>query len=367
MTMFGAVLGFYFLGGFLAPTHGPVPDGHPGGPSTDGHPGGNSSSELIEFGFPVELDQIDYSGGGLGPFGVHRYDHTEGCDHVWLYCKSNVPVRAPADGVVIHTSAESVLLKHSERFYTEFGNMGDVLVKVGDSVAKNQPVGYPSLIEVYGGTTYFFDYWLVDMERNDGPSFSVGPTTGSRVSPYEYLAPSLKSQVENAYYENMYLPYKENGVMVGQFTPYEPNLTNEIFLHPGHENTPVGVWISLDRKWEKDGVPDIVTILEVNNEFYSGYHFGFLDGWKDTTFTEGNCEIDLDAGEITFYVEDYPENRILYGIFEITENERASMRLEYREGSRPESFSDSCLNFVVRSRRSPRDEVKERFPDLPTL
>ena len=69
----------------------------------------------------------------------------------------------------------------------------------------------------------------------------------------------------------MYNVYRDRGKRVGVFNPYEPKLTNPIFLHPGNEGTPVGVWLSLDRKWEEDGVPDMVTILKVDNEFHTGY------------------------------------------------------------------------------------------------
>ena len=338
------------------------------GPGEGGPPVGDG--EEIEFAFPIDLDKVHYEGGGISPFGMHDGDHPEGLDHIWVYCTSaDTPAKAPADGDVFQISGGPgewmVIIQHSERFQSEFYLLDSILVQEGDHVTKGQTIGYPISVETWV-PTYFFDYWLVDMSRNDGVWAMPDVQMGSRVSPYEYLESSVKEAIENAYRENMYNVYKNQRIKVGVFNPYEPNLTNEIFLHKGNEGTPVGVWISLERKWEKDGVPDMVTILNVNNEFYSGYRFIFYDGWIGGESKSGSCEINNETGEITFHA-DFPEPQVTtyYGIFEVTEDDRASLRLEYREGSRPSSFSDAVLNFVVRSQRMPRSEVAEQFPDLP--
>ena len=331
--------------------------------------------ESIEFIFPVNLSDIDFEGGGIGAYGMHAGDHPEGLDHIWLYCKSpDTPVVATADGYVlaVHGGGEEwgVIIKHSERFYTEYGALRSVVVKQGDYVTKGQTVGYPIEITITTDegerTTYFLDYWLVDMERDDGVIMQFGPKVGSRVSPYEYLEPSVREDVENAYHENMYKVYKEQGIIVGCFNPYEPNLTNNIFLHPGHEGTPVGVWISLERKWEEDGIPDMITIIDVDNEFWKGYRFIFYDGWVHAkNVVEGNCTFDLETGRITFEVDSsYPNAKTYYGIFEVIEGERATLHLEYSEKGYPEKFSKNMLTYVVRSREQPRLEVRKIFPDL---
>jgi hypothetical protein len=188
---------------------------------------------------------------------------------------------------------------------------------------------------------------------------------GSKVSPYEYLAPDVKAAIEELYRENMYNVYRDRKKRVGVFNPYEPELTNQIFLHPGNEGTPVGVWISLERKWAEDGVPDMVTILKVDNKFHTGYRFIFYDGWINASQESGSCEVDNETGEITFRITE-PSGKTYRGIFEVTEGERAALKLEYRSGSSPADFSDAALNFVIRSQMMPRDEVAERFPELPT-
>lgn len=169
--------------------------------------------------------------------------------------------------------------------------------------------------------------------------------------------------IEELYREEMYNVYRDRGKQVGVFNPYEPKLTNPIFLHPGNEGTPVGVWLSLDRKWEEDGVPDMVTILKVDNEFHTGYRFIFYDGWIYASQETGSCEVDSEAGEIIFRIAE-PSSKTYYGIFEVIEGDRATLKLEYRQGSSPSVFSDDALNFVIRSQRMPRDEVAEQFPEL---
>jgi len=353
------------------------------GPANNGMQGnfgwneGNEQNEQesMEFIFPANLSDIDFDGGGFSAFGIHAGDHPEGLDHIWVYCKSSDdPVLATANGTVYminHREDYSIILKHSERFMTEYGHLRSVLVEEGETVKQGQPIGYPIEITVHVDgeerTTFFFDYWLKDLYRNDGVWVMPDIKRGSRVSPYEYLEPTVREAIENAYYENMYNVYKEQGKIVGSFDPYEPNLTNDIFLHPGNEGTPVGVWISLERRWEVDGIPDMITIIDVDNEFWKGYRFIFYDGWVHTQdVLEGNCTFDLETGRITFEVDpDYPDAKTYYGIFEVIEGERATLHLEYSEEGYPESFSENMLTYVVRSQKQPRLELREIFPDMP--
>jgi hypothetical protein len=337
------------------------------GPQPNGAPA--FSGEDIEFIFPIDLDQIHYEGGGIGPFGMHDGDHPEGLDHIWVYPKSSdTPVKATADGLVEHVSGEpgsfEVKIKHSERFMTEYFLLNNIVVEEGDELKKGDTVGYPIPCQTWV-PTYFFDYWLIDLSRNDGVWVYTDMQMGSKVSPYEYLAPDVKVAIEELYRENMYNVYRDRKKRVGVFSPYEPELTNQIFLHPGNEGTPVGVWISLERKWAEDGVPDMVTILKVDNEFHTGYRFIFYDGWINASQESGSCEVDNETGEITFRITE-PSSKTYHGIFEVTEGERAALKLEYRSGSSPADFSDAALNFVIRSQMMPRDEVAERFPELPT-
>lgn len=339
------------------------------GPQSGGLSEPDFSGEDIEFAFPIDLDQIHYEGGGIAPFGMHDGDHPEGLDHIWVYPKSaDTPVKATADGLVERVSGESgnfeVHIKHSERFTTEYFLLNSIVVKEGDELKKGETVGYPIPCQTWV-PTYFFDYWLMDMSRNDGVWVYGDSQMGSRVSPYEYLAPDVKMAIEELYREEMYNVYRDRGKQVGVFNPYEPKLTNPIFLHPGNEGTPVGVWLSLDRKWEEDGVPDMVTILKVDNEFHTGYRFIFYDGWIYASQETGSCKVDSEAGEIIFRIAE-PSSKTYYGIFEVTEGDRATLKLEYRQGSSPSVFSDDALNFVIRSQRMPRDEVAEQFPELST-
>lgn|GEM_PF-3523190 len=95
----------------------------------------------------------------------------------------------------------------------------------------------------------------------------------------------------------------------------------------------MGVWLSLERKREEDGVPDMVTVLKVDNEFHTGYRFIFYDGWIHASQETGSCKVGNESGEITFRITE-PSSKTYYGIFEVTEGDRAKLKLEYRQGSK---------------------------------
>ncbi|MCD6108306.1 MAG: hypothetical protein J7J89_02380 [Thermoplasmata archaeon] len=77
---------------------------------------------------------------------------------------------------------------------------------------------------------------------------------------------------------------------------------------------------------------------------------------------------DLQTRKIMFKVgQNYLDAKTYYGIFEVTEGERATLRLEYNEKGYPENFSENALTFVVRPQKQPRLEVREIFPDMPEL
>lgn len=115
---------------------------------------------------------------------------------------------------------------------------------------------------------------------------------------------------------------------------------------------------------EKDGRPDILTILDVDNEFYSGCRFLLEDGWDDPRSFKGTCEIDRENKEITLNAK-RPNTKTYFALYEVSEDEnRFSLRLEFSESSMPSSFTDDAFNSVVRSQFLPKREAADQFSSL---
>jgi len=317
----------------------------------------------VDIMLPVKLSEINYTGGiGIGPFGMHRGNHVEGLDHVWFSVNKGTVVRAPADGTVIQVVEREpgdfyVVIRHNEYIYSYLDHLKNVSVSVNDEVVQGQPIGYPR--EDLGSTGHEigFDWGLTDTRVTYGPATWITPE-GSFVSPYEYLNPSNKSAVEHAYYVHKQLPYLENKTIVGDFVPAEPYLTNEIFLHKGHEGEIYGVWFIKDQPWAFGGMPEIIALkLCENNPFYNGTYFAFWDGESNYGYnTYGNFTIDFtkDPHWITFTTT---EGTIYYGIFKVNESgDRPTLLLEFNESSRPSDFTSNAVLYTLRSRLNPRWE-----------
>jgi len=61
-------------------------------------------------------------------------------------------------------------MKHGKRFMTEYEYLRSILVE--EAVKQGQLIGYPIELSVHVNgeeqTTFFFDYWLMDLYRDDG-------------------------------------------------------------------------------------------------------------------------------------------------------------------------------------------------------
>jgi len=215
-------------------------------------------SNNVDLMLPVRLTEINYSGFiGIGPFGIHRGNHIEGLDHVWFSVNKGTVVRAPADGKVIQVTEREpgdfyIVIQHNDSIYSYLDHLKNVTVSVNDEVVQGQPIGYPREDMGPNRNEAGFDFGLADKRVTDGPATWI-IEEGSFVSPYEYLNPSNKSAVEQAYYVHKQLPYLENKTIVDDFIPAEPYLTNEIFLHRGHEGEIYGVLFIKDQQWAFGG------------------------------------------------------------------------------------------------------------------
>jgi len=317
----------------------------------------------VDLMLPVRLTEINYSGFiGIGPFGIHRGNHIEGLDHVWFSVNKGTVVKAPADGKVIQVVEREpgdfyIVIQHNDSIYSYLDHLKNVTVSVNDEVVQGQSIGYPREDMGPHRNEAGFDFGLADKRVTDGPATWI-IEEGSFVSPYEYLNPSNKSAVEQAYYIHKQLPYLENKTIVDDFIPAEPYLTNEIFLHRGHEGEIYGVWFIKDQPWAFGGMPEIIALkLCENNPFYNGTYFAFWDGESDYGYnTYGNFTIDLtkDPHWVTFITT---EGEVYYGIFRVNETgDRPTLLLEYSTSARPADFTENAVLYTLRSRVSPRWE-----------
>jgi len=316
----------------------------------------------VDIMLPVKLSEINYSGIGIGPFGMHRGNHVEGLDHIWFSVNRGTVVRAPANGTVVQVVEREpgdfyVVIQHNNYIYSYLDHLKNVSVSVNDKVVQGQPIGYPREDMGSTGHEVGFDWGVADARVNDGPATWITPE-GSFMSPYEYLNPSNKNAVEYEYYIHKQLPYLENRTIVSDFVPAEPYLTNEIFLHKGHEGEIYGVWFIKDQPWAFGGMPEIIALKVCeNNPFFNGTYFAFWDGESNYGYnTYGNFTIDLtkDPHWITFTTT---EGTVYYGIFKVNESgDRPTLLLEFSESSRPSSFTSNAVLYTLRSRLNPRWE-----------
>lgn len=127
------------------------------------------SFEEVFFDMPVDLDAIDFENGdGLTPFGIHALNHVEGRKHVAICVKLGTAVKAPADGVVfmisqIEPGDYELVIRHGNRFVSEFYHLREVVVEEGEQVSKGQCIGYlREDMGPYAGKTGCFDWALFD-------------------------------------------------------------------------------------------------------------------------------------------------------------------------------------------------------------
>jgi len=319
--------------------------------------------DYVDLMLPVKISEINHSGYiGIGPFGIHRGNHIEGLDHVWFSVNKGTVIRAPANGTVLMVTEREpgdfyIVIKHNDSIYSYLDHLKNVTVSVNDEVIQGQPIGFPREDMGPNRNEAGFDFGLADKRVTDGPKTWI-IEEGSFVSPYEYLNPSNKSAVENEYYIHKQLPYLENGTIVGDFIPAEPYLTNEIFLHRGHQGEIYGVWFIKDQPWAFGGMPEIIALkICENNPFYNGTYFAFWDGESNYGYnTYGNFTVDLtkEPHWVTFTATD---GTIYYGIFYVNEtDERPTLLLEYSTTERPTQFTENAVLYTLRSRDNPRWE-----------
>jgi hypothetical protein len=270
--------------------------------------------------------------------------HLEGLDHVWLLLEPGIPVRSWADGRV--TKIED--MGGGEYFITIVYDGGltgkhmevkTPLVSVGQQVKAGDPVAL-GMIE---GSAQSAEFMLNDMNRNDG---SVAQGDGSYVSPFDYLRTDIKDSLELAYREKVIQPYLSVGRDAGNNRREEPYLTNQVLFHKYHKGTIAGEWL-LTSKWAQGGYPDIMTLLDADNEFYRGKRIVAADDLSEGQLTfDGTWSADTVAHTFSFT----NGSLVYYGLYELNESvDRATLKIEYRTGSIPSSFTAAAGLYIERA------------------
>jgi hypothetical protein len=302
----------------------------------------------VRLNLPVPLDSIVLTGAaaGLGFFGAHEGGHVEGLDHIWIPIKPGTIVDSWADGTVLKIE----LIDGSYYIDIDYGHglvgkhqaVSRPLVTVGQHVKQGDPVAIATNAE----------FNLVDYNRTDGVRTSENG--GSNVSPFDYLKPDVQAALVSRVMSEVVAPYFTAGIVAGSSRPWEPLLTNKLLFHHDHRGTFQGEWILTDRGWTtSDPVYfDVVAIRDVTNAYGHFQHIDLEDyntslpaskGLRDGTWTAGDSTgkfvVTLSYSGETYFVR--------YAVDE--SGPRATLRMEWRLGSYPDSISSRAAVYIERT------------------
>jgi len=311
-----------------------------------------SGASPLRLSLPAGIEDFLFGEhGGIGGFGLHAGGHIEGLDHPWIELKPGTPVRSWADGVVVDVRYNGPPGEGEYHVTIDYGynltgvhmEMMTPFVEKGDKVLRGQEVGTGMSFDPYQTSA---ELTLLDSGRTDG----VRSYGGVNVSPFDYLELRDKAALVDAYKKQVIELYMANGVQAWGFEPYQPYLTNNLFLHDEAPGRLHGAWYLISSNWEPSYPNDILTFIEADNPYYTGNNVLAMDdedGPYGDWFLRGNFEADYENGRIVINNE---HGQTYYGIFEIDESaERAKLKIEYHTGSYPTGFSEKVLTYTERS------------------
>jgi hypothetical protein len=307
----------------------------------------------VRLNLPVPLARIVLTGtGGLGAFGAHEGGHTEGLNHVWIPTVPGTTVRSWSGGTV--TKIEDMGDRGTgdgrhEYFITiDYGrglvgkhlDVDTPLVRVGDVLKEGDPVALALTAE----------FNLIDNYRTDGER--TGGSTGSPVSPFDYLRDDVKSALLARYTTEVVDPYFRAGQAVGTNRPWEPFLTNKMLFHADHRGTVAGEWILINKGWSVVDPTyfDVMAIFDVTNTYghfqrlEMGDHDWSMPGNKRNI--TGTWSAPDGAGHIILSMQ---TGLTYYGLFAVDESSgRARLTIEWRTGSYPAAISPNAAVYAER-------------------
>ena len=310
----------------------------------------------------------------VGAYGVHAGGHSEGLDHEWLPVKEDVVIRSWADGYVVWARPApgdagydkgqmNVVIYYGDGLWGEHMGLdrNRVLVKEGQRVKVNDPIGYGLLEDTsgYGTVGYQFgEFNLADQHRRDGVGYWYTFVKGATlVSPFDYLQDDEKQRLEERWQKEIISAYllKGEAVLGVVATPWEPYLTNPILFHREHNGTFIGEWFLRNSPWEFDNAPDILVFFTNNTKYYNKQRVTGVEDSRGQPILSGDWDADYDKGRLIINTS----HATYYGIFKLDESEeQAQLKIEYQEESYPDSFSQKALTYTERATVS---KSAERF------
>ena len=308
----------------------------------------------VRLNLPVPLSSIVLTGaGGLGAFGAHEGGHTEGLNHVWIPTVPGTTVRSWSGGTV--TKIEDMGDRGTgdgrhEYFITiDYGrglvgkhlDVDTPLVRVGDVLKEGDPVARALTAE----------FNLIDNYRTDGER--TGGSTGSPVSPFDYLRDDVKAALLARYTAEVVDQYFRAGQAVGTNRPWEPSLTNKMLFHADHRGTVAGEWILINKGWSVVDPTyfDVMAIFDVTNAYghfqrlEMGDHDWSMPGNKN--HITGTWTAPDGAGHIILTLQ---SGITYYGLFAVDESSgRARLTIEWRAESYPVAISTNAAVYTERA------------------
>ncbi len=309
----------------------------------------------VRLNLPVALGDIVFGpAGGIGAFGAHQGGHVEGLNHVWIPTRLGIPVRSWAAGTV--TKIEDMGSRGTPDGRREYfvtidygrglvGKHLDVdlpLVKVGDTVREGDPVG-----QMTGSA----EFNLIDNNRSDGER--TGGTSGSPVSPFDYLRDDVKAALVARHRAEVVEPYFSRGVAAGNSRPWEPLLTNPMLFHAEHRGTPVGEWILTNKHWSTPDAVfyDVMTVFDVTNAYGHFQRIELMDhDWSasgNKRGIAGSWSAPDGAGTLVLTLE---RGATWYARYTVDETGgRAKLTVEWKQGGYPSSITSNAAVYTERA------------------
>lgn len=308
----------------------------------------------VRLGLPVALGDILLGGAGsLGAFGGHQGGHVEGLNHVWIPTRLGIPVRSWAAGKV--TKIEDmgsrgtpdglheffITIDYGQGLYGKHMDVDLPLVKVGDAVLEGGLVG-----NMHGSA----EFMLIDNRRTDGERAG---STGSPVSPFDYLKDDVKAALVARHVAEVAAPYFARGASAGNARPWEPYLTNPMLFHADHRGTCVGEWILTNKNWKvPDAVYyDVMVLFDVTNAYGHFQRVELMDhDWSVTGNKKGTSGAWLandGPGKMVLTLQQGAPWYALYTVDESTG--RARLTMEWKQGGYPAAITSNAAIYTERS------------------
>ncbi len=322
--------------------------------------GGVWTQPVPSWGSPVRLnlpvaigDILLGPGNGLGAFGGHQGGHVEGLNHIWIPTRLGIPVRSWAAGTVTRIQDMGprgtpdgrheyfVTIDYGQGLIGQHMDVDLPLVKVGDTVSEGTAVGT---------MTGSAEFMLIDNRRTDGER--TGGSTGSPVSPFDYLRDDVKAALVARHVTEVVTPYFSTGASAGNARPWEPYLTNPMLFHADHRGTFVGEWILTNKSWRvPDAVYyDVMVLFDVTNPYG---HFQRAELMDHDWSAAGNKQVTsgawLAADGVGTLVLTLEYGGTWYALYRVDESGgRARLTMEWRRGAYPAAITANAAVYTER-------------------